>query len=119
MAPDEAIRHVVLLMIENHSFDQMLGCLQDEFPELDGVDMNAPEARFNVDISGNRVFQVPTDEQQVARDPLHETVNVLAQIANANSGFVRDYQSNVSGTTAEDRHNLIGYYALDRLPALQ
>src|SRR5258708_35036808 len=118
MVADEAIKHVVLLMLENHSFDQMLGCLQEEYPELDGVDINAPEPRFNVDLSGTPVPQLPRDEQQVARDPMHETANVLAQIKDANSGFVTDYQRNVPGTTTDDRQNVMGYYALDRLPGV-
>ena len=34
--PDDPIKHVVLLMFENHSFDQMLGCFQQVYPDLDG-----------------------------------------------------------------------------------
>jgi hypothetical protein len=37
MPGDEAIKHIVLLIIENHAFDQMLGCFQEKYPELDGV----------------------------------------------------------------------------------
>src|SRR5437899_10965767 len=97
VAADDEIKHVVLLMMENSSFDEMLGCLQDEYGELEGVDLNAPMPRFNLDLSGTQVFQAPTDEQQMQRDPKHETVNVLAQIANGNSGFVVDYETNVAG----------------------
>jgi len=43
---------------------------------------------------------------------------VLDQIANGNSGFVTDFQGNVPGNTAEDRQYIMGYYVLDRLPAL-
>src|SRR6266850_4250903 len=118
MTADDQIKHVVLLMMENHSFDQMLGCLEDEFPELEGVRLDAPSARSNLDLSGKPVLQIPTDEQQVERDPKHETENVLAQLANGNSGFVADYQRNVAGNTNDDRQNIMGYYALDRLPAL-
>ena len=52
---DDAIKHVVLLMMENHSFDQMMGCLQEVCPGLEGVDINAAEARFNLDLAGNKV----------------------------------------------------------------
>ena len=41
MIADKAIKHVVLLMLENRSFDQMLGCLQAVFPDLDGVDTSS------------------------------------------------------------------------------
>jgi phospholipase C len=118
MPADDPIKHVVLLMMENHSFDQMLGCLQDVHSGLDGVDIAASVPRSNPDIAGNPVYQIPTDEQQVLRDPIHETPNVLVQLSNGNTGFVRDYQHNVPLTTADDRQNVMGYYVLDRLPAL-
>jgi phospholipase C len=115
---DLAIKHVVLLMMENHSFDQMLGSLQDHYPDLEGISLNSPSARFNLDPSGNEVLQIPTDEQQVPLDPKHENRFVLDQIANGNSGFVTDYQRNVKNTTPQDRQYIMGYYPLGRLPAL-
>ena len=118
MPPDDRIQHVVLLMMENHSFDQMLGCLQDVYADLDGVDTSATVPRSNPNLAGEPVYQIPTDEQQVLRDPIHETPNVLVQLAEGNTGFVKDYQRNVPLTTAEDRQNVMGYYVLDRLPAL-
>jgi phospholipase C len=118
MTSDEAIKHVVLLMMENHSFDQMLGCFQERYPELDGVDINSASPRFNLDLSGNKVYQIPTDEQQMERDPKHENRFALDQIANGNSAFVADYQKNVKGNTVQDRQYVMGYYLMGRLPAL-
>jgi phospholipase C len=118
MVSDDGIKHVVLLMMENHSFDQMLGCLQGEYPDLDGVDINSSSPRFNLDLSGNKVYQIPTDEQQVRLDPKHEHRFVMDQIAGGNSGFVSDFQKNQKGDTAEDRQYVMGYYVMDRLPAL-
>ena len=118
MVSDDGIKHVVLLMMENHSFDQMLGCLQGEYPDLDGVDINSSSPRFNLDLSGNKVYQIPTDEQQVRLDPKHEHRFVMDQIASGNSGFVSDFQKNQKGDTAEDRQYVMGYYVMDRLPAL-
>lgn len=60
MIADDPIRHVVLLMLENHSFDQMVGTLQSVHSELDGVDIESPTSRFNLDLLGNKVFQAPT-----------------------------------------------------------
>ncbi len=120
----DPIKHVVLLMLENHSFDQMLGALQEVYPDLDGVDPRVQDPtsnvapRFNLSLSGKRILQVPTDQLQVERDPQHETPNVLDQIANGNSGFVTDYERNVKRVTEEDMGYLMGYYALGRLPAL-
>jgi phospholipase C len=118
MAERDPIKHVVLLMMENHSFDQMLGCLQGIYPELEGVDIDATDPRFNLDTAGNKVFQIPTDEQQVPLDPKHENRFVLDQIANGNSGFITDFEKNVPASTADDRQFVMGYYLLDRLPAL-
>jgi phospholipase C len=114
----DPIKHVVLLMMENHSFDQMLGCLQEEYPDLDGVDVNSTSPRFNLDLSGNKIYQIPTDEQQMEHDPKHECRFVLDQIADGNSGFVTDFQKNVKNNTAQDRQYVMGYYVLGRLPAL-
>src|ERR1700739_4397630 len=118
MTADNQIKHVVLLMMENHFFGQMLGWLQSEYPDLDGVDINSNSPRFNFDLSGNKVFQIPIDVQQFPLDPKHETRFVLEHIANENSGFVTNFQKNVSGNTATDRQNVMGYYVLGRLPAL-
>lgn len=38
--PDDPVKHVVLLLFENHSFDQMLGCFKQVYTNLDGVDPN-------------------------------------------------------------------------------
>jgi phospholipase C len=118
MNGNDPIKHVVLLMLENHSFDQMLGSLQSQYPDLDGVDIEAPLARFNLDLAGHKVFQAPTIEQQMQGDPKHETANVLTQLQDANGGFVRDYERNVKGNTQEDRQNIMGYYPPDFLHAL-
>ncbi|MDQ6768860.1 MAG: phospholipase [Gemmatimonadota bacterium] len=113
----DPIEHVVLLMLENHSFDQMLGCLQDICSDLDGIDSSATP-RFNLDLDGTRVLQIPTDEQQFERDPSHETVDVLEQLADGNAGFVQNFHRRLPGNTANDRQDVMSYYPLDFLPAL-
>jgi phospholipase C len=118
MPMTDPIKHVVLLMMENHSFDQMIGCLQGEYPDLEGIDINSPSQRFNLDLSGKKVYQIPTDEQQVPKDPKHENRFVLDQIVGGNAGFVTDYEKNVASTTEQDRQFVMGYYVQGRLPAL-
>ena len=49
MAADP-IQHVIVLMFENHSFDQMLGCMKEVYPGLDGVD--PANLRSNKDSTG-------------------------------------------------------------------
>ncbi len=117
-AADAQIKHVILLLLENHSFDQMLGCLQDDYPDLDGIDIKSPSPRFNLDLQKNKVFQSPTDVQQFALDPKHECRYVLEQIKDGNSGFVIDFQKNVKGNTARDRELVMSFYLSGRLQAL-
>lgn len=104
--------------MENHSFDQMLGSLQLVYPQLDGVDIDAEPPRSNPDLTDAPVFQIPTDAQQVPKDPNHETRNVLRQLVGPNQGFVTNYQNEVKDTTPADRQLIMGYYALGWLPAL-
>ncbi len=73
------IQHVVVLMLENHSFDQMLGVYQSVYKDLDGIDPAAPP-RTNADLSGNPIPQAPTTARSVSPDPLHELAHVLRQI---------------------------------------
>jgi phospholipase C len=86
--PTDPIKHVVVLMLENHSFDQMLGGLTSIIPEIDGVDPAAPGR--NTD-DGRVYSQQPTTEITVADDPKHEIENVLHQMENDNGYFVANY----------------------------
>ncbi len=112
----DPIEHVVVLMLENHSFDEMLGGLGAELPDLDGVDPSAP--RGNTDKDGRSYPQAETTAPSVAPDPMHETVNVLRQLANDNAGFVLDYSQQYPNTTPEQRQQIMGYYPPGSLPAL-
>jgi phospholipase C len=114
MSSSDPIRHVVLLMMENHSFDQMLGALNGVYPDLDGVDA----AHVNMDRNGKAYHQAPTDEVQTKNDPMHEFRFVKEQLADNNGGFIRDYVANYPDSTEDDRQQIMGYYALDKLPAL-
>lgn len=114
---NDPIKHVVLLLLENRSFDQMLGCFQQVYPNLEGVDPNAPP-RMNSD--GVKQYpQAPTKAEQMPVDPRHETEHVLKQIAANNSGFVSDFADYYgSGTGPDDRQLIMSYYPRMFLPAL-
>src|SRR5258708_2309622 len=118
MTSADPIRHVVLLMMENHSFDQMVGCLEEVKPDLDGVPADAAPRRQNLDPGGKAFDQQPTRESQMDLDPKHETRNVLAQLAGGNAGFVRDFATEHPASGDVDRQNIMGYYPLWFLPAL-
>ncbi len=110
------IKHVVLLMLENHSFDEMLGCFQGTIPGLDGVDPAQP--RSNPDLDGRPVMQKEKTNLASCHDPMHELKNVANQLADNNGGFVKDFASQYKSSTADEHAQIMGYYPRDYLPAL-
>lgn len=114
--PTDPIKHVVVLMLENHSFDQMLGALRSEFPNLEGVDPANPGS--NRDKDGMDYSQAVTAANSVKNDPMHELDNVLRQLENDNGDFVLDYSEAYPATTPDERQQIMGYFAPGALPAL-
>ena len=114
--PADPIKHVVVLLLENHSFDQMLGALKQVYPDLDGIDPAHPGE--NKDGSGAVFKQMPTTERQMLLDPHHEVQHVAVQLADHNSGFVKDFADAYPASTTADRQFIMGYFPLDFLPAL-
>ena len=112
------IRHVIYLLLENQSFDRMLGCFRQVYPELDGLNAPGQPAFFNLDAEGLRYEQKPTEAKQVDPDPKHEVRFVLEQLQNNNSGFVLDFARNYPKATPQQRQEVMGYYPLAFLPAL-
>ena len=104
----DPIRHVVLLILENHSFDQMLGCLKVVYPSIAGVDTAQP--RGNQDDAGTFYRQSPTTERQMFLDPHHELEHVAVQLDNQNGGFVRDFVRAYPDSTSLARNFIMGYY---------
>jgi phospholipase C len=120
--PDDPIEHVVLLLFENHSFDQMLGCFQQVYHDLAGVDPAKPAINSH---EGREYPQKETIERQMILDPRHEVNHVAVQMENHNGGFVIDFveankndKSLTPATLEEQCRFLMGYYPLDFLPAL-
>jgi phospholipase C len=112
----DPIEHVVLLLMENHSFDQMLGCLDEVYPGLDGV-QNASTST-NEDGHGGTFKPAPRTERQMLNDPSHDQPSVLKQLANGNGGFVRAFTDEFPKSTTEERQYVMGYYPRGFLPAL-
>jgi phospholipase C len=114
--PNDPIKHVVLLALENHSFDQMLGSLKQLFPELEGVTPATPNQ--NVDSDGTVYRQMPTEERQMSLDPHHEVQWVAEQLADMNGGFVKNFSKMYPESKPEDRQYVMGYYPANFLPGL-
>ncbi|HVC98760.1 MAG TPA: alkaline phosphatase family protein [Pirellulales bacterium] len=112
----DPIRHVVVLMFENHSFDQMLGCFKSVYPRLEGVDPKDP--RTNSDSTGRAYPQQASDDTTVDPDPMHEVEHILNQLANGNSGFVSEYEKEYPTTTPDQRRKIMDYFGMGKLPAL-
>jgi phospholipase C len=114
----DPIKHVVVLMMENRSFDHMLGCMQSKYPDLDGIPAAGPP-RSNADKTGIVYPQAPGAARQIANDPDHEYTGVVTQMdGGAMSGFVLDYQTHFPNATAAELAEVMKYHAYGSLPAL-
>ncbi len=112
----DPIKHVVVLILENHSFDQMLGGLRAVNPQINGVDPQNPG--INLDPQGNSFKQVPTQMRQIFDDPHHEVEHVWTQLSDNSGGFVRDFADAYPQSSAVERAYIMGYYEAGFLPAL-
>ncbi|WP_367873424.1 alkaline phosphatase family protein [Trinickia violacea] len=112
----DPIKHVVLLLMENHSFDQMLGSLDAVHEDLDGIKNG--RATINDDGHGKSFRLEPTQERQMKLDPYHDHPDVLEQLAGNNGGFVRNFARHYPRSSQAQRQDIMGYYPLDFLPAL-
>jgi len=130
------LKHIVVLMMENRSFDQMLGFLELE-DRVDGVDgLNGDEVNYDEDGKPYRVFEweedetsfhPPQDRSGKILDPCHGPGCVKEQLAEFHGqkpgGFVKNFLA-----TRKDReghpitippayHGLpMGYYSRRHLP---
>src|SRR5262245_16004648 len=86
---EDPIKHVIVLMLENRSFDHMLGDLEDELG-LDGVP-RVGSRRVNKDFEGNPFEQISGAARVLKYDLNHEYEHVFHQLANGNTGFVDDF----------------------------
>lgn len=106
----EKIDHIVVLMMENRSFDHMLGYLKLEGinPDVDGLD---PAMSNTHKGQSYAVHRLPTGVFE--HDPGHGAAAVAQQLSNHNGGFVDNY----AGIHVDDDPGLImGYYNESSLP---
>ena len=94
------IDHVVVLMLENRSFDHMLGFLNHPDPAFDGLLRGGPYSNPGY-AGGPAVAATPDAKAVLPLDPNHEHDAVLKQLGldpkppygkPANDGFVADYE---------------------------
>jgi phospholipase C len=117
------LKHIVVLMMENRSFDHMLGGLKKQNPTVNGLNGN----ESNPDTTGAQV-QVAASAKyqgQLANDPDHHFPGVDLQIFGGSQasdrvpnmqGFVKSYFTQDSGVTKS--HAIMSYFTPEQLPVL-
>ena len=127
---NDPIRHVVVLMLENRSFDQMLGDTTRIYPDVEGIPQHGPVYQNVSSRSGKAYPQTPTAAATVEPDPGHDLVDVLKQFGDESTapmgGFVDSFidVAGVSENNAGQVAQVMAYFPLgtapsgDTLPAL-
>ncbi|MDH5764027.1 MAG: hypothetical protein OEZ51_13730 [Nitrospinota bacterium] len=107
------VEHVVVLMFENRSFDNVLGGLKPYGPGFDGV----PPGWSNPNAALSKIipaFQAPTGREARIMpypDPLEDHSDMMAQIDNGSmQGFVNNY-AKAKLSNPEIAGNIMQYYA--------
>jgi phospholipase C len=125
----QKLQHVVVLMMENRSFDHMLGALHAQNAAIDGI-TGIPGHESNPDTTGVQVPALPqADFQgQLDPDPDHHFPAVDLQIfggvttaQNPNrtpnmQGFVKSYYN--QQRNVDHSHKIMYYFTPDNLPVL-
>src|SRR5580658_2647904 len=118
------LKHIVVLMMENRSFDHMLGALKQKYPKINGL--TGDESNPDTNGATVNVQQKAQFQSQLDPDPDHHFPGVDLQIfggappgpgrvANM-QGFVKDYFSQTKDVNRS--HNIMYYFTPDKLPVL-
>lgn len=120
MAPQ--LEHIIVLMLENSSFDRMLGALFAPRGEAgaDGGGVKGLAGNFsNIDPTSNSKYSMRvTTAREMQNDPGHDYENVVRQLAGSNSGFVADFSQTYPDSTSALRQEIMSYYEDWTLPVL-
>jgi len=120
----QQIKHIVVLMMENRSFDHMLGYLTlDGMPEVNGLkgDESNPDVDGTVHPAwefgdDQTAFHIPgTPEADKSLDPCHSPRCVAVQLGGGNAGFVKNFVTEKNPPAAW-RKLPMGHYTGDHLP---
>ena len=115
----DPIEHVVVLMLENNSFDRMLGCINAIYPSLEGVNASNPFKNPDYPDASNWLAQLPTDLTAIPSDPGHDLDHVIRQIGKDDcQGFVADFVQHCPKAKPDERNQIMGYFELNDLSVL-
>ena len=116
--------HIVVLALENHSFDRVLGNLFAYRPDGGGIGTENPPTRAQT--IDDKTTTPPTSYTQqaiaareVKLDPGHDLDNVLRQMAGPCLGFVTDFATQYPTSSRDDRQEIMGVYPRGGLPVMQ
>jgi phospholipase C len=109
-----SLDHIIVLMMENHSFDRMLGALLPYRPDGGGIVGMNPMAS-NDDNSPTPLMPInhvmaPTTTRLIHDDPMHDFSDVAEQIKGPNLGYVTNYARTYPTTAWQQRQEIMGYY---------
>jgi phospholipase C len=108
------IRHIVVLMMENRSFDHMLGYLRnDGMPRVRGL--TGDESNLDSEGTEHRVYSYPPEPFPDSFDPCHEPDCVAEQLANDNGGFVTSFEKRMAKRKVNPGY-VMGHYTAQHLP---
>lgn len=116
------VEHVVVLMMENRSFDHMLGYLQKAGMKVNGLTGN----ETNPDDAGQpvQVFEYPPDFTAFHKpgepldeslDPQHDPEDVAEQLDGGNQGFVTNFIAK-KNPPPQHRNLPMGHFTATHLP---
>src|SRR5258708_20124307 len=102
--------HLVVLMMENRSFDHMLGSLKSDTYPIEGLDIN--NLPTNVSPDGGAAIPVTFDARTVGDlnpDPAHDFLNVNVQIfgnkdATVSGPLMRGFAKAYAAATGDSSH---------------
>jgi phospholipase C len=117
------VDHIVLVMMENRSFDHMLGYLSREGgrSDIEGLkwESEADATQYNF-YKGKYYYPKPLTDTHIinieALSPDHSHEAVKAQMADGMKHFVSDYAKTKAGDDPDQLQIAMGYYGASQLP---
>lgn len=106
------IDHIVALMMENRSFDHMLGYLSLHGGRKDIDGLKGKEKNV---YKGREFRSFPLADTPFPESPCHDYACVLNQTANGMGGFVADFASRYE-KSGVDPGKVMGYYRAEHVP---
>ena len=109
------IDHIVVLMLENRSFDHMLGFLT---LEQGRTDIDGPTREMVNEYRGEayHVHRATSTKLVKAQDPCHSGWCVDEQLANSSGGFVSNYVKTRKGAPVGNPGVVMAVHTADQLP---